>query len=127
MDFARVVKTYLKIREARTTLKREYEEKDNKLKEKLNQLEAVLLSHLNESKTESVRTEFGTFYRQEDITPTGSDWDAFYRWIAEHNAFDALERRIKKVFIKEYMETNDGGIPPGVTIYREFVVRVRRS
>lgn len=127
MDFARVVKTYLKIREARTTLKREYEEKDNKLKEKLNQLEAVLLSHLNESKTESVRTEFGTFYRQEDITPTGSDWDAFYRWIAEHNAFDALERRIKKVFIKEYMDTNGGSIPPGVTIYREFVVRVRRS
>lgn len=127
MDFARVVKTYLKMRDARTTLKHEYEAADTKIKEKMEQLEAVLLSHLNTSKTESVRTAAGTFYRQEEMTPTGSDWEKFYQWIGENNAFEALERRIKKTFIKEYAEQHEGGLPPGVTVYREFVVRIRRS
>lgn len=127
MNINALTKAYVKIRDARTALKRQYDEEDQKLKGKLERLEAEMLRFLQESNLDSAKTESGTFYRQEEITPTGSDWDAFYKWVADNDAFDALERRIKKTFVKEYMETHEGAIPPGVSVYREYVVRVRRS
>ena len=45
----------------------------------------------------------------------------------QNDAFDALERRIKKTFVSEYMENNGGAIPPGVSVYRQYAVRVRRN
>jgi len=127
MDISTLSKAYVKIRDARGALKKQYEEEDIKLKAKLERLEAEMLRFLQENNTDSVKTVHGTFYRQEEITPTGADWDALYKWIAQNDAFDALERRIKKGFVKEYMETHEGGVPPGVSVYREYVVRVRRS
>jgi hypothetical protein len=38
-----------------------------------------------------------------------------------------LERRFKKTFVKDYRESNEGAIPPGVSVMREFTVRVRRA
>jgi hypothetical protein len=127
MDINKLTKAYINIREAKHALKKQFDEADGDLKKKLERIEAEMLRFLQTSNTDSVKTDAGTFYRQEEITPTGSDWDLFYHWIAENEAFDALERRVKKTFVKEYMEAHDGSIPPGLSVYREFVVRVRRS
>lgn len=127
MDVQKMVKAYIKIRDKRSEIKKAFEEQDKALKEKLELIEAEMLRQMQESGIESVKTAAGTFYRQEEITPTGADWDAFFTWVRENDAFDALERRIKKGFIKEYMEAHEGGIPPGVSVYREYVVRVRRT
>ena len=127
IDTKRVVSAYLKIRDAKTALTRQFEEEKAKLDSKLELLEQTLLKFLNEHKMDSAKAGPATFYKQIEITPAGSDWDRFYKWVVKHDAFEALERRIKKTFIKEYMEANDGAIPPGVTVHREFVVRVRRG
>lgn len=127
VDVNRLTKAYIKLRDARSELKKDWEKEDTKFKEKLEKIEGALLKFLNETQQNSSKTDAGIVYRQEEITPTGADWDAFYGWVAKNNAFDALERRIKKTFIREYMDAHDGGIPPGVSVYREFVVRVRRS
>lgn len=126
-DVNRLTKTYIKIRDARSQLRKDWMVEDTKLKEKLEKIESALLKFLNETQQNSSKTDSGIVYRQEEITPTGADWDAFYQWVAKNNAFDALERRIKKTFISEYMDAHEGGIPPGVSVYREYVVRVRRS
>lgn len=127
MDAKKMVTAYINIRQKRADIKKKFEEEDKTLKEKLELIEAKMLQQMQEAGIESIKTEAGTFYRQEEITPAGSDWNAFYNWVREHDAFDALEKRIKKTFIKEYMDAHDGGIPPGVSVYREYVVRVRRN
>lgn len=127
MDINKLVKVYTKIRDARKALADTFAKEDSGLKTQQTRIEGELLRFLQESKLDSVRTDSGTFYRQEDITPRGDDWEAFYAWVKEHDAFDALERRIKKTFVKEYMEGHEGAIPPGVTVFREYVVRIRRA
>lgn len=127
MDVDRLAKAYIALREARSALKAEFEEKYKTLGAKQERLENEMLRFLQENNSDSVKTSNGTIYRQEELTPSGSDWEAFYNWVAENEAFDALERRIKKTFVKEYMEAHDGAPPPGVSVYREYVVRVRRS
>lgn len=127
MDVNKMTKAYVKLRDAKLELKRKMDEEIAGFDKKLELLEGQMLKFLNESKMDSVKTPSGTFYRQEEITPTGADWTAFYRWIAENDGFEFLERRIKKTAIKEYMDAHEGGVPPGVNVYREFVVRVRRT
>jgi hypothetical protein len=127
IDLGQVTKAHINVRDARTKLRQQYEASDAGLKEVQVKLEAVMLDHLNKHGMDSVRTAGGTFYRQEEVTPSAGDWNALYQWIKDNDAWDALERRIKKTFIKEYMEGHQGGLPPGVSVFREHVVRVRRS
>lgn len=127
LDLARIVKAHVNIRDARAQLKQDFDASDADLKAAQKKLENALLDHLNKHGMESVRTEFGTFYAQEEMTPSASDWNILYDWIKEHDAWDALERRIKRTFVKEYAEAHNGGLPPGVSVFREKIVRVRRA
>ena len=127
LDLGKITKAHINIRDARNELRKQYEAEDAKLKEAQAKLEGVMLDHLNNHGMESVRTDAGTFYRQEEITPSASDWNALYDWIKDNDAWDALERRIKKTFVKEYQEAHNGGLPPGISVFREYVVRVRRG
>ena len=127
IDVSAITKAHINIRDARAELRKKFDEEDGALKEAQAKLEAVLLDHLNRHGMQSVRTPFGTFYKQEEITPSASDWNLLYDWIKMNDAWECLERRIKKNFVKEFQEAHNGGLPPGVSVYRENVVRVRRG
>ena len=127
MDMDALTRAYLNIRAKRHQIAAAFKEEDDDLKEKLGRIEAAMLKFLNDTGAQSMATKAGTFFKQEEITPQGSDWDAFYNWVREENAFDALERRIKKTFIADYQKANGGALPPGVSVYREYVARVRTN
>lgn len=127
VDIDRVVATYVKMRDARAALKRDYEARDQEIKAKMEKLDGFLLGHLIQTSSESVRTEHGTFYRQKDLMVSASDWAALYAWIKENDAFDALERRVTKTFVAKHMEENDGEVPPGISTFSRYVVRVRKN
>jgi hypothetical protein len=127
MDLNQVTKAYLAIREARAELRRKFDNEDSELKGKLHKLENVMLEYLNANNLEATRTETGTFYRQEAIKPSCSDWSAFWEWMKQEDALDAMEKRVKATFMKEYMEMHDSTLPPGISVHREYEVRVRRA
>jgi hypothetical protein len=127
MDTDKLVRVYLKMRDKRTELKRAYEEEDNKLKANMSKIETTLLSFLNDHKMDNSSTKDGSFYREETMIPTGADWEAFYQFVKQEDAFEFLEKRITKKAVKDYMEAHGGTPPPGVSVYREFVCRVRRK
>jgi hypothetical protein len=127
MDMATLVKAHVAIRDKREELTKEFNQTDKDLKEKQERLEAEMLRFMQESGSDSIRTEAGTIYRQESVKPAASDWAAFYDWVKQHDAFDALEKRIKAKFVKDYMDENDGETPPGVSVHRSYVARVRRA
>lgn len=126
MDISKLVRVHLKIRDKRSELKRAFEASDADLKAQQARLEAEMLRLLNAAGGNSVNTDEGTIYRQEVVKPSCSDWDAFYRWVAKTNNFEALQKRLTVKFIEDFMEANSGALPPGVNAHREFVARVRR-
>lgn len=127
MDFTKIVATYVKMRDALAEKRKAFEKEEAAIKDQMKVLENALLGHLLDVKSNSVATDAGTFYKTEEIKPSCNDWDGLYRWIAENNEFEALERRIKKTFVADYMAANEGRTPPGVTVVRENVVRIRRA
>lgn len=130
MDIEKLTKAYIAIRDKRAEIKKAFDTEYGDLGSKLERLQAELLRFMQENKSEAVKTTFGTVYRQEEVKPSCSDWTALDAWEKANpdiNASDILEKRVSKKFITEYMETNDGALPPGISIYREYVARVRRS
>jgi hypothetical protein len=130
MDVAKITKAYVAIRDRRAEIKKAFDTEYADLGEKLARLSAELLRLMQNQNSDAIRTEFGTVYRQEEVKPSCSDWSALDAWEKANpdiNASDILEKRVSKKFITEYMENNDGALPPGISIYREYVARVRRS
>lgn len=123
----KIVKAFLRIRDRRAELKTEWESEDTALKEAQSELQAHMLNQMNETGITSFRTKYGTVYRSESIKPAAYDWDAFYKYVAENDAFEALEKRIKTTFVSAYMEQNNGEAPPGVSVIRAYEVNVRRK
>lgn len=127
VDINRIIAVHNKMGEHRAILRKAYEEDDKALKEQEEQLANFLLAYLLDHNLNSVRTDAGTVYRETTIMPTGSDWEAFYRWVKEHDAFDALERRIKRKFITDYMDEHNGELPPGVSVFGKTVAKIRQN
>jgi hypothetical protein len=54
-------------------------------------------------------------------------FEAFFQWIKDNNAFDAMQRRVSVTFVKEFMDSHEGKLPPpGIQVSREYVCRVRK-
>lgn len=126
VDLGQLSATYLKIREAKLARKHAWEAEEEAFDAKLATIEGFMLSHLNQHGMNSVNTNGGTFYKQESIKPNIVDDIAFFAWVKDNDAFDALERRVKVGFVKDFAEQHEGGLPPGLAASREWVIRVRK-
>lgn len=126
INLDQVVKAHQAIKDARTAKRHAWEEADALLEADMQKLKVYMLGLLNATGTKSMATEHGTVYRREVLKPSGADWGAIWEWAKANDGMDIFERRLKVTFIKEFMDQNDGAIPPGINIHREFEVAVRR-
>ena len=124
---ARIIAAYLKLRARKQAFNREVDAINDDYDEKMSRLSAELLHRMNTQGEKSLRTDAGSVIKTTDIIPTVHDWDALYRWIAENDMFEALERRVKKTFVADYMKENNKAIPPGVTVLRSFKAVVKKA
>ena len=128
MDTEKVVEAYLAVRNERERLLREYEAQDAKLKEDLKKIEAVLLDVCNTINADSIKTSLGTVMRNLNERYFCSDWDNFRKFVLENEAVELFEKRIHQGNFKQFMESHEGdGLPPGVSVMREFGITVRKA
>lgn len=123
-----VVQAYLNIRSERDKILREYEAKDAKLKEDLAKIEALLLDVCNSINADSIRTTHGTIMRKLNERFFCQDWDNFRKFVIENASLELLEKRIHQGNFKQYMAENEAdGLPPGVSVMREYGITVRKA
>lgn len=127
INLDRVVEVFNAIRDARTVKRHAWEQEDAALEADQTKLKAMMLDILNNLGGKSIATEHGTVYRTEKIRPSAADWAVVQQWIIANDAWDLMEKRLKATFVRQYMEDNQGQIPPGVNVHREFEVTVRRA
>lgn len=120
-----LVRAFIKIRDARSELTRKFDADDDDLKQKQKMIEIELLRRAMAEKVEGFTTKDGTTYIAEEVHASIADDDAFYGHIAATGDYLFLERRPSLKHIKEYQSEHDGGIPPGIRLFRENRMRVR--
>jgi len=121
-----VVERYVALRDMKAQLKAEYDRKVADIDTALDKCEKFLLATMNEQGVESMKTKAGTAYKAPRTSVTVADWDAFFGWVRENEAWAMLEHRVSKAACEEYREVHDD-IPPGLNRRAEWVVNVRRS
>ena len=123
----KLVATYIKIRDRRAQLTREYEKEDNRLEEQLELVSNKLLDLCRETGVESMRTNAGTVSRTVTTRYWTSDWASLYDFILEHGAPNLLEQRIHQGNLKALLAENPEDVPKGLNSNSKYTVRGTRA
>lgn len=126
MKMDELVRTYIQVREKKSQLKAAYEEKAGELTALQDKIEALLLIKFGELGVESIKTDEGTAYTSVQTRASVADWDTFWSFVKEHEAYDMVERRVSKAAVEQYKSANDD-LPPGLNWSETRVVNFRRS
>ncbi len=123
----KLVAIYIKIRDKRDELKRQFEEEYAKLEEQLNIISGEMLDVCKENNADSIKTPVGTIMRRVDTRFWTNDWDSFYEFVQENDAYGLFEKRIHQGNMKQFLEENPDRLPKGLMSDSKYKITVRRS
>jgi phage host-nuclease inhibitor protein Gam len=123
----KLVSVYIKMRDAKDALTREYDLKINELKEQMDVVEQALLEICKSTGQDGGKTAFGTFTRTVKTRYWTNDWDSMYRFIKEHDAIQLLEQRVHQGNMKQFLQENPGTLPEGLNADARYAITVRRA
>ena len=118
---------YLKIRDARSALKAQYEEEDKQLEAQMDVIEAKLLEICKATDADSIKTQAGTVMRKVATRYWTNDWDSMYEFVKENDAYGLFEKRISQTNMKQFLEENPDKFPKGMLLDSAYKITVRRS
>jgi len=127
MDATKLVSIYIKMRDAKDALTREYEAKINEVKEQMEVIEQALLDICKETGQDGGRTAYGSFTRTVKTRFWTNDWDSMYRFIKEQDAIQLLEQRVHQGNMKQFLSENPGLLPEGLNTDSKYSITVRRA
>ena len=127
VSVSRLVKIYVKMRDAKAAIKHEMEDKIAAIDVQMRTVATELKTRAQAEGVKGFKTEFGTVYMATAFKTSCQDWGVFYKWIEETGNLDFLERRISSAKVQDYMSEHNGELPPGVSVFKELEARVRRT
>jgi hypothetical protein len=123
----RLVAAYIKMRDKRAELLREYEASDAEVKAQMEAVESSLLDLCKQIGADTLGSKHGKVMRTVKTRYWTSDWDSMHKFIMEHNMPELLERRISQTTMKQLLDENPDLMPPGVNIDSRYAVTIRRA
>lgn len=123
----KLTKAFIKIRDKRSTMKREFDAKDQELREKQDKIKVALLDYCKSQNVESVRTEEGMFYRTVRKRYWTSDWASMHKFILARELPEFFEKRLNQGVVADYLEEHPDDLPPGLNVDAEYQITVRKK
>ena len=127
LNAEQLVSVYIKMRDKRQQLQREYDEADGRIKEQQDAVTQALLEICKEQGAEGLRTPAGSVFRTVKTRYWTSDWSSMKEFIKEHDAFELLEQRVHQTNMKSFLEENPDKLPPGLNVDSKYSITVRRK
>lgn len=123
----KLAEIYIKIRDKREEMKAAFEKEYAKLTEQLDVLSGEMLEVCKENNADSIKTPAGTIMRRVETRFWTNDWNSFYDFVEEENAFGLFEKRIHQGNMKQFLEENPDKMPKGLMSDSKYKITVRRS
>jgi hypothetical protein len=120
-----MVRNFIRLRDHKKAAEEEFKKSMERVNQGMAKLEALMLDHLSQSGANSINTDHGTVYILERTSATVKDRDAFIQYVVDNNAWDALDVKANKPFIKAQLD--EGVVVPGVNFSSVNTVGVRRT
>lgn len=126
-DADKLVAVYIKMREEKERITREYEDKLEDLKTQMEMIEQELLELCKANGQDGGKTKHGTFTRTVKTRYWTSNWAAMYQFIREHDALELLEQRVHQTNIKQFLTEHPTLLPEGLNVDSRYAIVVRRA
>lgn len=126
IDLDKVIAGYIKLRDAKDAMETRHKEELAPLNSKMEKIEAWLQNALQSQGLRNVKSDSGTAFIQSVANVTTPDFEATMAYIKEHDMWELLDRRLSKSVVLDHIE-KFGVPPPGVTVARADIVRIRRG
>ena len=120
-----VIRTYMKLRDQKAAIEAEVKERVADIKGKMEKLEAFLKTQMDAQGLTSFKSDYGTAFLTTTDYANVADWDTVLDFIRTNEAFDMLEKRISKIAVRGYIESNNA-VPPGVNYGTNLEVNIRK-
>lgn len=122
LTMAQVIEKLVNIREER----RRISARDKELVEEWRKIEFEALTRLDDQGMEKASVaDVGTISINETILPQVQDWDEFYKYIVENDAFHMLQKRPAAAAFRELNES--GEEVAGVIPYTQRTIGLRKK
>jgi len=123
----KLVAAYIKMRDKRAEILREYEEVDGSVKAQMEVVESKLLELCKEIGADKLGSTHGTVMRTVKTRYWTSDWESMHKFILQNKMPELLERRISQTTMKQLLEENPDLMPSGMNIDSKYSVTIRRN
>lgn len=127
VSIEKIVTTYIKMRDTKDALYKEYTAKASEIEEQMTVLKHKLIEISKETGVTSFSTPNGVAYRTVKNRYWTNDWGSFYDFMRENGTMELLEKRIHQTNMKEFLENNPDAHPPGLNIDSEYEITIRRK
>lgn len=122
------VKLYLKLRRGKGAIKKHMDAVEGQYKVAMETIENHLLQAADKAKVSGFTVAgVATTYTAETKKISIADDTAFFNHVLTLKDLDFFERRVSSTHVEEVMKLNGGVAPPGLNIFRERVMRVRKA
>jgi len=121
-----LVKTYIKIRDAKQAKERALRDEIKELDVQLSTIEQALLEICKDTGQDGGRTASGTFSRSVKRRYWTNDWDSMYKFINEHSIPELLEKRLHQQNFVQFITENPDVMPEGVNVESKYSITVYR-
>jgi hypothetical protein len=126
-DADKLVRVYIKIRDAKAAKEKQLENEIAQLEEQLGLIEAELLELCKSTGQDGGKTQHGSFRRSVKTRYWTSDWDKMYQFIKDNDAPELLERRVAQTAFKEFLASNPDKMPEGMNVDSRYAITVTRA
>jgi hypothetical protein len=123
----KLVTAYIKMRDKRASILREYEAEDEEIKGQMEVVESKLLELCKAIGADSLKTKQGTVIRTVKTRYWTSDWNSMHKFVMDNNMPELLEKRISQTTMKQLLDENPDMMPPGMNVDSRYSVTIRRS
>lgn len=126
------VKLFVKTRSAKSVAKKAFDAQEDKFNKILEACENAMLADAKKDGVTGFQTVYGTTYKAETVKISIADDTAFFGFVLACGDLDFFERRVSSTHVEAYLATlkgtpSEGHPPPGLNIFREHVMRVRKA
>lgn len=122
----KLVKVYIKMRDAKAAKVKAHEDEIAALDENLDLITKELLEVCKATGQDGGKTAFGTFTRTVKTRYWTSDWKSMYDFIKENDAIELLEQRVAQGNMKQFLKDNPDKLPAGMNVDAKYSITVRR-
>jgi len=123
----KMIRVYVKIRDARAERKKLFEEEDKALVEQQEQIENAMLEIAQKSGATQLGSPSGTAYIETETQISIADDSSFYKFIKDTDSLDMLQRRVSTTAVKQYIAEHEGAVPPGLNLFNRMRIKIRRK